>query len=452
MLQGGSKIDASTDSVADGGSINIKAGELIELQGSDQELFSMIYAQVNQNGSGNGGDIIIESPQLKVSGGSQISAATLGNGEGGTISITSESIELSDYIPYRGELPRFITPIIDTPAAKIRSGIYASSPGVGNANALNVDTGSITLNNGAQISVSSQKQGAAGNLSINADRIRLNNSILSAETVAGEQANILLTVPDIQLRNNSLITTNALQTATGGNINIDAETLVSLENSDITANAQDNFGGQVTISAQGVFGTQIREFPTPQSDITATSRLGTEYSGVVEINTPDADPATGALTLPENFINASEQIVSSCALDRNNSFVVTGRGGLPPTPQEFFRGQTVLQDWRTSINSEQLAGNSDRSSVSNKPSEIVEAQQWIVNSKGVVELVAANSQVNSSSILPITNHQSPIPPGGDLIDPGIETKTDRLMLEVSFRPCHHYVIYSAHLLKRRGND
>ena len=51
---------------------------------------------------------------------------------------------------------------------------------------------------------------------------------------------------------------------------------------------------------------------------------------------------------------------------------------------------------------------------------------------------------SGGTVFPIT--ALPIPPGGDLIDPGIETKTDLLMLEVSFWPCHHYVIYSAHLL------
>jgi len=36
---------------------------------------------------------------------------------------------------------------------------------------------------------------------------------------------------------------------------------------------------------------RIRNQDTPESDITATSALGLEFSGTVEINTPDVDPS-----------------------------------------------------------------------------------------------------------------------------------------------------------------
>ncbi|MGK7895799.1 MAG: hypothetical protein AB4372_19840 [Xenococcus sp. (in: cyanobacteria)] len=86
------------------------------------------------------------------------------------------------------------------------------------------------------------------------------------------------------------------------------------------------------------------------SDIIASSELGTEFSGIVEIDLVNSDPVSGIIALPENFINVA--IAFTRNSDRDNSFVVTGRGGLPPTPQEFFRGQTILQDWRLSVNSE----------------------------------------------------------------------------------------------------
>ncbi|GAB4525566.1 MAG: hypothetical protein Tsb0014_05050 [Pleurocapsa sp.] len=399
LLKPGIKIDAGTATVGDGGNIDIQATELIELQGNNRDLFSTIYTQTNKMSSGNGGDVSIETPTLRLLSGSQISAATLGSGEGGTVSITSDLIEISGNIPFQPEVIGSLIPVADTVEGKIRSGIYASSPGLGNADALNIKTDNLSLDNGAQISVSSQQQGAAGNLNIDADTIRLNNSILSAETIEGERANIFLTAPDIQLRNNSLITTNARQTATGGNINIDTETLVALNNSDITANAEDNFGGRVLIEATGIFGTQVRDFNTTRSDITATSRLGAEFSGVVKIELADSDPTSGIIELPENFTDASQQIVSSCNLDKENSFVVTGRGGLPTNPLEFFAGETVLQDWRLLTDNKQLT-------INNEQSEIVEAQKWIINRRGLVELIADSTSVNRDLWLKAMNCNS----------------------------------------------
>ena len=104
--------------------------------------------------------------------------------------------------------------------------------------------------------------------------------------------------PDIRLRQDSQIRTNAQGEATGGNITTNADSLVALENSDITANSQQSFGGRVIVNAQGIFGIEFRPALTPESDITASSELGAEFSGTVEVNTPDTDPSSGLLELP----------------------------------------------------------------------------------------------------------------------------------------------------------
>ena len=389
LLQPGIKIDASTDTVGNGGNIEIEATELIELQGNDRDLFSAIYTQTNRMSSGNGGNVDLETPILRLSGGSQVSAATLGSGAGGSVSIASDSIELSGNIPFQTDVFRPVIPVVDSSANKIRSGIYASSPGLGNADALNIATENLSLNDGAQISVSSLQQGAAGNLSIAADTISLNNSILSAETVEGENANIAIDTSNLQLRDRSLITTNATQAATGGNIEIDTDILLALDNSDITANASDNFGGRVSIEARGIFGTQVREFLTPQSDITATSRLGAEFSGIVELDLSDADPSTRIIKLPNNLLDASEQITSSCRLNRDNTFVVTG-SGLAPNPQSLLRSQNILQDWRILTGDREWTVETEELTI-DKTTEVVEAEKLIVNQHGVLELVANSS-------------------------------------------------------------
>ena len=90
--------------------------------------------------------------------------------------------------------------------------------------------------------------------------------------------------------------TNAVGTASGGNISINSATFIALENSDTTANAENGLGGNVMINTQGLFRSE-------DSDITATSNLGPQFSGVVEINTPETDPSDGLMSLPESPVS-----------------------------------------------------------------------------------------------------------------------------------------------------
>ncbi|MCJ8279005.1 MAG: filamentous hemagglutinin, partial [Rivularia sp. ALOHA_DT_140] len=156
--------------------------------------------------------------------------------------------------------------------------------------------------------------------------------------------------------------------------------------------------GRVLINAKGIFGTQFREFITPKSDITATSGLGAEFNGVVDINTITTTPNSGLIELPNNLTNSSQKIAAKCGESRVNKFTVTGRGGLPESPNQLFRGGIILVDLvdlvpasknqQNSISSISRINNSIDNSNNNTEKEIVEAKGWIVDAQGNIEFVA----------------------------------------------------------------
>ncbi len=408
IVANGGRINVGTSGSGDSGNLNLKATESIVLQGISDNNPSNIIAQVGITSNANGGNIIIETKNLTIQNGNQISASNLGRGNSGNIRIqatgeiningtflTTESSErLVSESSQDGNL--FLYP----------SGIFSSSLGVGNAGDLNIETGKLTLEDKAQISVSSQQEGAAGNLQIKGNQIYLDNATVSADTVAGDKGSIYLNGTDVRLRRGSRVTTNATQAATGGNIDISSLTLVGLENSDITANAEDNFGGRVVINAEALFGIVFRDFLTPQSDITASSALGAEFNGVVEINTPDIDPTSALEELPGTFSDTS-QIKAGCAADSGNKFAQTGRGGLPKSPQEVLRSQVVVEDWRVSLHNElpinQVEQISKLTKRENKSKPIVEARGFIVNENGVIEFVANLPQDNTLIVNKLVN-------------------------------------------------
>mgnify|MGYP001795080051 CR=1 FL=1 len=396
FVANGATINVGTGGSGDSGNLNLKATESIILQGTSDDTPSSIIAQVGRDANGDGGNIIIETKNLTIKDGNQISASNLGRGNSGNISIQATgTININGVFSTTESSDRLVAESSqDNILFLFTSGIFSSSPGIGNAGDLNIETGKLTINNKAQISVSSQQLGAAGNLRIQADKIFIDNASITADTVAGDKGSIYLSGADIRLRRGSKVTTNATQTATGGNIDIDTLTLVGLENSDITANAKDNFGGRVIINAEALFGIAFRDFLTPESDITATSALGAEFNGVVEINTPDIDPTSALEELPEGFTDPS-QIKAGCAADGGNKFAETGRGGLPKSPQEVLRSQVVVEDWRVSAGESFGEVNNAKIQVEkDKFNPVVEARGFIVNKDGVVEFVANLPQGN----------------------------------------------------------
>lgn len=385
LLANGARIGASTSGFGNGGEVKITAN-IIEISGVAVNG-APSFLSADTNGEGKGGNLIINTGNLIIKDGGQISTGTFSSSQGGNIIIkASNSIELSGAIPAVNL--RNSTYVKDDAGQFFPSGLFTSSLDKGNAGNLSIETGKLLVNNGGKISVSTNQGGEAGNLTIFADKIRQNRGILSANTVEGKQGNINIDSVDMQLREGSLITTNATGNATGGNININSTTLVALENSDISANSQESRGGRVNISSQGIFGTEYRPFQTPESDITATG--GTPaLSGTVKINTPDVKTTARVVSLPEKFTDISNQIVEKCAVDRGDRFLMTGRGGLPENPGQIFRGHAVWQDLRQ-LSPENMAikqGVSNMISINNYP-KIIEARGWEINAEGKVNLLA----------------------------------------------------------------
>ncbi|MCA1993073.1 MAG: S-layer family protein, partial [Coleofasciculus sp. S288] len=281
-----------------GGDLLVNASESVELTGISPDgrlpsaLTSLTYTD------SPAGDLRISTGKLIIREGGGVSASTLGAGTGGILDVrASDSVELIG-ISRDGRFPSSLD-------ASSGDAIGVRLQASGDAGDLRINTRELTVRDGARVAVSSIGSGNAGILDVVANSIRLDNGgVLTAATVSGQGGNIALQTQDLLLYNQSNINTNAGNT-TGGNITIDTDILVALENSDITANAQQGRGGRVSVRAQGIFGTEFREELTPESDITATSELGPEFSGTVEITTPDADPSRGLTPLPSDLVDVT---------------------------------------------------------------------------------------------------------------------------------------------------
>ena len=127
---------------------------------------------------------------------------------------------------------------------------------------------------------------------------------------------------------NAVITSSvALGEGGGGNVSIEG-TIVALNATEVRANADAGTGGNITIVA----GTYIGSADTV---LDASSNTGVD--GEVTIFSPDVNLETGLVQLPTEFLAASRLLRPSCAAreggEREGSFVVEGRRGVPSTPE-----------------------------------------------------------------------------------------------------------------------
>lgn len=417
-VRDGAFISAATTDSGQGGNVNVNASDSVELAGTSASLVPASFLEqlgvprgarfsfredlpfpsgiiTGAAGNGNAGDLTIHTARLSIRNGAQASVSTSGAGDAGDLTVRAAVVEL----------------------------------------------------NSAQITTQSQGQGAAGNLSIlQADSIRLDNQAkFSAETASGNGGNITLQVRDLLLlrRNSSIFTTAGRDGAggNGGNITINNNApngfLVAAprENSDITANAFEGRGGRVEIEAQGILGfvsrsseelsrllgtndpSQLDPARLPTNDITAISQTNPALSGEVIIDTPETDPTAETIELPA--VLTGTEVAQGCRIDDDqpqNTFVVTGRGGVPPVPEEAIDSRDIDVGLVT-LNSAEDEGrieSNDAVSLENRlfpttprtplpaaretSSSVVEAQGWTRNEQGTVQLLANASAVTADSL------------------------------------------------------
>ncbi|MEG3899372.1 MULTISPECIES: S-layer family protein [unclassified Microcoleus] len=398
-----------------GGNLTVRASESIEVSEVSGVLrnvgFGASALATQTSSSGRGGDIHLSTPMLALRNGGIISAASLGAVDAGNITIDADRIELKG----AGSNGRFASRI---EASAGSFSIIVNPNATGNAGSLNLNVNRLSIRDGATVSVQSLGRGRAGNINVVADSIALDNKAsIDGTTESGGGGNINIRAQDIQLRRGSRITTDA-GISDGGNIRINSDIMATLpnENNDITANGRTAMGGQVTVNVPNVFGftTVTREQarsslgltdsgfaalqvnPTsllPTSDIAAISQQsGPALQGAVTFSTTGVNPAQGLVELEQNVVDPSTLIAANpCIQGAESEFTVTGKGGVPPSPNDALSSAAAPFPWVEPAvgGSQQVEG--EKASIAVGPTEIIPAQGWVMDDRGEVTLLAYNS-------------------------------------------------------------
>ena len=324
-IDNGAEINSATDFIGNSGDINIQSN-VLSLDASNQ-LATGIFSTSRPNARGAGGNVNLAVDQLSVKNGAQIAVSTRSSFPSGSLTIQANQVRL------------------DSLNSNARSGLFANAlTGTGEGGDIFLETNLLRLVDGATINVgnfsslgasSSPGQGAAGSVDILAQQIFLDNQAsITASTAVGDRGDLTLDSDLLFLNQQSKIQTNTTSSI-GGNININTLKLFGLNNSDITANASQGRGGQVIITAEQIFGSQPRSTLSPLSDITASSDLGLDFSGTIEVNLVNPASNLSEVINQEEVIDPSQLLARSCfqtSPGQQSKFLVKGAGGVTSQP------------------------------------------------------------------------------------------------------------------------
>lgn len=361
---------------------------------------SLIDALLSGNFSNVVGSILIFSDSVLVENDSAITASVSGSGNGGSILAVVEN----DILLRNGGA---IISEADSGTNAITGAILLDSERLG------------LIGNSTRISVRNDGENLAGLILINASVIALgSNSEINAQTNsmipiaddAFDRVNILLDSEFLSLSGNSNIRTDARGIGDGGNIRLDvANTIFSspTRDSNISADARGT-GGRITFSDALL----LRNIaPRPQSPASNDiSAVGGIQDGEIlfQSGVQDLNPVQEQVTFPTELIDASRLIAQGCAAgnlaaaEDIGELVVTGRGGLPPAPNEQVGDAGIVPELVEVPGVEaaepaspiaDIPEGAVVSPIAPSPPPIVEAQGWTYQEDGSVMLTASANAV-----------------------------------------------------------
>ena len=306
-LHKGTDIRSTTWGGGKGGGITIQAGKSVII-----EPGAGIYATTGsfEEYAGDAGNITLKTKSLYVDG--VISTITDGAGKGGNIIVRD-----ADLVVVSGGVGAF------TAGKTIRLGnggkieiraeelmlqgeLLSNTSGTGKGGDITLYIRNLQMNNNAYISVSSVGINDAGRIIINAtDTIigRDTSIIAFADNAGGGE--IELTTGDLQLTHNAHISTSVYGgNKNSGNVTLNIGNYAVLNNSTITARADQGFGGNITLNADIL----IR---APNVNLDASSNI-TGNDGTVQINAPDIDTNSFVKLLSTAFDDLNDIVNQQC--------------------------------------------------------------------------------------------------------------------------------------------
>ncbi|TVQ44643.1 MAG: filamentous hemagglutinin N-terminal domain-containing protein [Gloeocapsa sp. DLM2.Bin57] len=377
LVDGANLSSSSFAGIGKAGDLTINATEInvigFNINELGEERPTGIFAQVETESFGDGGNLRIQTNRLTVQNGGQISTSTKNRGQGGDMIITAtEFIHLEGTSPEAdlvlGQSGIFTSAekselreggeilastgdagnlFLKTPELIITEGakISADTFGLGQGGNIVIEVDNLIISQGGSLRAGSfveadgvipgRERGDGGTISIKATEgvrvtrsgttgeinpIPINSNITSESQGTGNAGGIVIISPEIFIDNQGIVSVSNSGEGEGGNLEISTNSL-SLSQGTISAATSQNQGGNLTLLVTDTI------FLERNSQITATAGIETGKGD------------GGNITIDTGFLIATPQenndIIANASLGRGGNIQITALGvlGITPRPQ-----------------------------------------------------------------------------------------------------------------------
>jgi filamentous hemagglutinin family protein len=334
----GGEISTSTLGTGNAGNLTIRASERVNASGisPDGRFLSRISTQVQREATGVGGDLLIETNQLRLENGAQVQAGTLGSGSGGSLTVNAaQSIDIFDINNDDQPAGLFTGPegarasgnggsiTIRTNQLNLQ-GVDAQISNeidgfaTGNTGNTFIESNRINVSDGAQITALAYGTGQGGSLTINAaESISLSGTgdvgeneepsgIFTATFGVKDAGDLLLRTGQLRIADGATISASTLGigettlsgTGRGGNLTIEVSDSIELVGrsrsgqypSSITSEAGRLIGypNPFSAAAGGDISVTARQLSARDGAEISTQTVGTGRAGNLTINTSES--------------------------------------------------------------------------------------------------------------------------------------------------------------------
>jgi filamentous hemagglutinin family protein len=248
-ISNGAGLSAATLGVGKGGNITVQA-DTINIAGASTVSQKFSTLATDSRATGDSGDIKIDTKQLRVSDGADVSVTAFGAGRSGNLTVNAtESIELIG------------ASAIPNSTIFSRSGLFAATEGIKDGGSLTVNTSLLIVKDGARISVSTRGKGEngipggkGGNLIVNAKEIEL-SGIGKVQLLRNGQTETR-TFPSGLFALSGEIRPNIADneaTGAGGNLEINTDLLTVRDGAEVSVTAKGaGIAGNLVTKANGI--------------------------------------------------------------------------------------------------------------------------------------------------------------------------------------------------------
>ncbi|BBD70465.1 filamentous hemagglutinin outer membrane protein [Nostoc commune NIES-4072] len=228
IIRDGSEIAAGTFNSGRGGTVTVRASDSVELSGTsaDGANFSRIITQTDN--IGNGGSVSIETGQLIVQGGALVATASANtsSGQGGLL-----FVKASDSVQLIGTSTSAENP---TP-----SGLFALGEGSGKPGDLTIETRLFIARDGARASASNLGSAqSGGTLSLTASSLvqligtsangQVRSGLLVGSTGTGSAGDLTIKTEKLQVLDGAFVSARTAGEGRGGSVTVNASNSIEL--------------------------------------------------------------------------------------------------------------------------------------------------------------------------------------------------------------------------------